>query len=448
MESPFHLVVRSSQPATANTVNELLERLSSVTGFHTPQEFVVIDRHNITGYALEASDNVRDSHPESEPEDFVYDNLAEGDFRLIKLSGSRTGSMQVQLVSFPLSSVPPYEALSYKWESESELRKSTILANGLRFMLSPDLLLALQRIWLWQSLVDQGSECVLYLWNDFICINQRNNNERQIQVSKMAEIYAQARRTMVWLGPGDRLSNLALLSIPGIIGELSETTSVVRKERLKEAGLENMALWRALGGFFHKSWFERLWILQEVVLAPEATLICGEVAVDWTTVTELVTLLARAGLFRLASGEHGRRDMNDKSNGLVTVVDVEKLKNIFRKTGHITSVPHIMDAAWGKQCLEPVDRVWTVVGLLPNVMRQNLFAQKFVDYSEAGRKHYEETYIKTAKWLAEIDLSGMLSMAARSKKTDKIPSWCPDWSATPRCSNLWHVLLYGWPSNN
>lgn len=95
-----------------------------------------------------------------------------------------------------------------------------------------------------------------------------------------------------------------------------------------------------------------------------------------------------------------------------------------------------MDVAWGKQCLEQVDYVWAVIGLLPDFIRRNLLVQDFVDYSEDGRKNYENTYIRTAKWLAELDLSGMLSMAARSEKSGKIPTWCPDWSVIPRCSNL------------
>lgn len=229
-------------------------------------------------------------------EEFEYDDLAEDDFRLIKLLRAQTGSVELQLESFSLSSAPPYDALSYKWETESELRKSRVICNGRCFMLSPDLHVALHRIYLLQSLVKHGTEYIMYLWNDFTCINQRNIKEREVQVLKMADIYAGAQRAIVWLGPADRLSNLALLSIPGIIERLSEHEGLVPKTRLETAGLENMALWEAYGEFFHKPWFERLWVLQEAVLASQITLICGEIVVDWAVLSDLVRAFANAGL--------------------------------------------------------------------------------------------------------------------------------------------------------
>jgi hypothetical protein len=66
-----------------------------------------------------------------------------------------------------------------------------------------------------------------------------------------------------------------------------------------------MPVWRSLGELFHRPYMEHLWVLQEVVLAQEVTLICGEIALNRTLLSDLVKLIMRAGLLRLACGKRG-----------------------------------------------------------------------------------------------------------------------------------------------
>jgi hypothetical protein len=48
------------------------------------------------------------------------------------------------------------------------------------------------------------------LWVDALCINQDDTIDRTTQVNLMAEIYKNALRTVVWLGPATSKSILAM----------------------------------------------------------------------------------------------------------------------------------------------------------------------------------------------------------------------------------------------
>jgi hypothetical protein len=61
------------------------------------------------------------------------------------------------------------------------------------------------------------------MWVDAICINQDDPNERVDQVLRMKDIYRFAQHVLVWLGPADWTSDLALDSLRRV-GERLEAT--------------------------------------------------------------------------------------------------------------------------------------------------------------------------------------------------------------------------------
>ena len=60
---------------------------------------------------------------------------------------------------------------------------------------------------------DSPTVRVDWLWVDSICIDQLNNLERSSQVQRMKDIYEHAMNTVVWLGPSDETSDMALRAI-------------------------------------------------------------------------------------------------------------------------------------------------------------------------------------------------------------------------------------------
>jgi hypothetical protein len=64
----------------------------------------------------------------------------------------------------------------------------------------------------------QDHLCSRVIWIDAICIDQANKKEKEGQIALMVEIYAKARRVVVWLGEAEDEGDRALEEIR-LIGE-------------------------------------------------------------------------------------------------------------------------------------------------------------------------------------------------------------------------------------
>jgi len=110
------------------------------------------------------------------------------------------------------------------------------------------------------------------LWIDAICINQVDIEERSAQVSRMDHIYRLAKRVVVWLGPEDNTLAMETLQHLGTQNEMSKDSchgpSVECVDRIWWDPLLDLPYdkqtWAAIFEFLSSSWFERMWIFQEI----------------------------------------------------------------------------------------------------------------------------------------------------------------------------------------
>lgn len=84
-----------------------------------------------------------------------------------------------------------FAALSYVWGDVEPAR--IIYLNGLPRTVTSNLAAALHHL--------RDPYDFLWIWVDALCINQADSRERAQQVSQMGDIYRQAERVLVWLGP-------------------------------------------------------------------------------------------------------------------------------------------------------------------------------------------------------------------------------------------------------
>ena len=101
-----------------------------------------------------------------------------------------------------------YEAVSYCWGDEEDLR--SITCNGHEFEVRRNLEAALRNM--------RYSDRPRLLWADAICINQLDDKEKVSQVQLMQTIFSNAQRTLIWLGDveekqAQKMSKFALWSI-------------------------------------------------------------------------------------------------------------------------------------------------------------------------------------------------------------------------------------------
>jgi Heterokaryon incompatibility protein (HET) len=94
-----------------------------------------------------------------------------------------------------------YEALSYVWGSPKG--DIPIQLEGRTFLVTENCEAAMRRL--------RRRTRSRILWIDAICINQRSNEEKNLQVNLMSDIYSNATRVIVWFGDcedGGKLSTL------------------------------------------------------------------------------------------------------------------------------------------------------------------------------------------------------------------------------------------------
>jgi hypothetical protein len=53
----------------------------------------------------------------------------------------------------------------------------------------------------------------LPIWIDAISINQDDEEEKAVQVSRMGDIYRTAHQVLAWLGPAEQNSDLAMIRL-------------------------------------------------------------------------------------------------------------------------------------------------------------------------------------------------------------------------------------------
>jgi hypothetical protein len=195
------------------------------------------------------------------------------------------------------------------------------------------------------------------------------------------------------------------------------------KNKINETGrhsivrLEN----ELLGPLVHlvnMSWFERMWIAQEVVLPPRATAIYGSIHSDWN--------LYREAAMRYHAHSHSccLELMYKLSPGLDSVTSNFWLAiSQFEEVGSQGSAVPFHRFMWRyctRKCKDPHDKVYALLGLTedPTIRREIV-----PDYSI----NMQALYAKLVRLCIDIygDLDVLIGGLTNSRT---MPSWIPDWT--------------------
>ena len=148
--------------------------------------------------AQATSQNVR-SGSESERVFERYHPLPDRGIRLLELLPRRSrfsgDDIQCNIIDAHLDQQNQYEALSYCWGTvKPDKQYLTILNYGNhKFRITDSLAQAFR-----QFRIKDRSRLI---WADFLCINQKDKEEKGRQVGLMTDIYRQAVGVLAWVGP-------------------------------------------------------------------------------------------------------------------------------------------------------------------------------------------------------------------------------------------------------
>ena len=201
------------------------------------------------------------------------------------------------LTNTTLEAAPRYIALSYEWGSPEAAKDGDdgrplrfymprLMVNGLVADARSNLLRILRLL---RSRVEESQPAI---WVDAVCINQRDTTEKNHQVSVIGEIYAKARDVVVGLNDtGDTaeqgIENLRKIAIAANACG-SQDCEPERAMSDAIASLEKSNAWDALFDLFSDTWWQRMWIVQEVVLASNAIFLIGSASFSFKAVEEVM----------------------------------------------------------------------------------------------------------------------------------------------------------------
>jgi hypothetical protein len=289
---------------------------------------------------------------------YQSESLSRGCFRFVRLLPKlKDGTLRLELRSnVPVGAKDfSYRALSYEW-GPSEPRR-TIMINDQILVIRENLFLALE------SLYDHhaGVNDFGWFWVDAICIDQNSVVDRESQVQQMNEVYREASEVVAWLGPSRHSCDCDVFMILEQLG--SDRGACVK--RFGPSGSDDISKtkgrFEALTSLCKRAYWRRMWIVQEVILARNVRVLCGQHSTDLLNVLKSVDLWYLSPDFRLEDTDF--RPFN-------------KLALFFRDHGSIrsTGMPLLrLTLYFGEQlCTLPHDKVYGLLGLTNNTKAINV----------------------------------------------------------------------------
>ncbi|KAH7156594.1 heterokaryon incompatibility protein [Dactylonectria macrodidyma] len=292
---------------------------------------------------------------------------------------------------------------------------------------------------------------------DQICINQHDDDEKVCQVQLMHDIYANCARLLVWLGPETKastayLSYMRQVCSEGIMsriigpnkGHFMQVFDAVLDPAIQVTGapLEDrddiLMLLSKYGDTFpiagledvlRRPWFNRLWIIQEVCLAPNVLFICGSESLCFECFQSGLLFYTLYNSHWLENLDHPvsqselfwRSSIYDLHSSPSRMIQERKkihslgekhsLYNLVIKYNTNGSLPKI-----GASLAE--DRVFGIMGLAE---KQSLGGMK-VRYGDLPGVFTEIAALLVAQ---NVDT---LLFSQFPKNIPNLPSWAPDWS--------------------
>jgi hypothetical protein len=344
------------------------------------------------------------------------------------------GLVRASLIRTTIDTAPRFEAVSYTWGSSE--KPATILLDGMAFKITANALNLLR-----------GMSSYVFpriIWIDSICIDQCSVLEKTHQVQLMSAIYQRAFQVTVWLNhpsvtKADRPSAQYQAAIDAAHAhDLVYKLSLLRALSLPRAAHLNLSMgtngvWNKmppLTRLIQNPWFERVWVVQEVVLARTVRVFYAGVEMDWdTVVTGLVQLVDKHELGHLPMVNE---DLDVKSLTLTGIAKMNCLavmmrsKIKFAEQGLVSVGDALYASGWFK-ATDLRDHVFGLTGLCGRDRDGWMtpdYALKLSDvFVRASLRLVEEEGI-----IRTIALAGIGFHTGKTPGLEDLPSWVPDWS--------------------
>lgn len=373
---------------------------------------------------------------------FHYDNLhLENDYiRLLTILPECTRpdeSICCTLETYALAESPRYHALSYVWGTTDQ--GQTIICSGKELRVTPSLhatLLALRGYPMQEETLEDGTttEGVAPLWIDQICINQDDKSERAHQVKIMKAIYERA--SLVLISPGEEFNK----SVGTLVCNLVSTIYNIDEDkdrweglvayhffpkdqllRLLGAPLRADETWSALNITMKLPYFERVWVVQEVLVARKAVIYFPGGALSWNMFLDTYSWLLR---FHFHFPDLSPTNPQDG-------IHLPQILQVYLEAKNPSKAWRLYDLVRETSMLKSTDardKIFALAGIADDGEGVN------INYTKPSREVFEEF---TRRTISVEESLMILSNAQQPNVEDRgPPSWVPKWDKKPLLPSL------------
>ncbi|KAF4211226.1 hypothetical protein CNMCM5878_002911 [Aspergillus fumigatiaffinis] len=279
-----------------------------------------------------------------------------------------------------------------------------------------------------------------WCWIDQICINQDDIAERGAQVAIMDQIYKNAVFTLVWLGPGDSYTDMAIKTIEKLdtaAGDFIRSKEIrpyrEQPEEIYAAAripYVSMEEWTALAALFQRPYFRRLWIVQENILSDTIMGYCGTREIPWKafhTVAQQIyfrqELLGRPTSTAFIAPHRPVAALESE------MVYLTQWRERLQKGDKATvprelSLENLIFDTWTFNATDPRDNVFGLYGLL----REGGTVDWKPDYSQSVGEVFARATKEIIQKAGELRILSAVHDESLRNIAD-LPSWVPDYSA-------------------
>lgn len=379
--------------------------------------------HLFTSYVRDSGETWARMTIQDDERRYTYKPLGEGPFiRLLKLyPGPAHQDLKGNLEHVSLDSTKtknPFVALSYVWGNA--LKPFTLsIGRAKTIRITASLHFALKRL--------RDPKRSVLVWADAISIDQNNDNEKGRQVRLMSTIYSSAKYVCAWLGEEGERSNSAINCLRKIRKALQPSKQTT-KVPLPSA--ENL-VWNAICKFLSRDWFRRVWIVQELVLAPKIILLCGDQKLEWDDIYTVATFCS------FEAEKSNAALMNSISQAAAPVLSLGRLRNAYHNNGSTTAQQGLLTLFkdFGHtQSTQSRDKLFAFLGLACDADDPG-FNPDYIAPLEDVVRRYAGVFVRRGQGMNLLYHAGIHKLEADTR----FPSWVPNWVTTrhPRTVTTW-----------
>lgn len=335
----------------------------------------------------------------------IYSKLCTSrrEIRLLTLYPSQTSQTPIRasLSVVSLSHDPYYETLSYVWGDSDDQR--SISLSGQKIDIGKNLWQALRAL--------RPSTRPKILWVDALCINQTDVEERSSQVLLMEAIYRGCTLCCIWLGA----SNSNIDGAMKVLGDWA------RGNHLDSGSNFAPIYTSAAGELTSRSWWFRIWTVQESILPGQLEVRCGSNSWGWHVFSKAATNL-RHHLTSPCCISHNDTTLEHVlpiGKFINAVLDIDGGRDHSNESRNLSS----FNLYRNREATDPRDKIFGLLSLVTPQIRKAVKP----DYSMSITEVYTSFCVHLIEATGSLEILSYV-LGTTTTGIFKTPSWVPNWA--------------------